>query len=633
MFSILRTACSRLVGALAIALSIAGCGGGGDSTSSGGDMNKGQLTLTPSTLTFDVAETDDSVAQMVALKLPDGTDFVGLTETSANPAWVGWHFESGAMRITVHPRELTPGTHTTTLDLCAPDSFGDCVDTAPLSVNVTVREAPIVTPASYQLQRVALADEPTTFSVPLDARHATWTLASDQAWLVPVQASVADARSAAFTVDSRALAAGQHTAHVQMQSSSGATLMLGVELDLAAWVINVDPITTTLSTIAGKPSSAISGIGVGSNGTSQPIAVAAKQDWLKVSLTSYGYDGRIDIHAEPPATMAPGEYTGQIEITAGQGATAITRSVDVNLSVSALQLAPSVARIDKSMVSGKPSLAAWIEQVSNLGTSVPWSATADQPWVRITQTWSGRLEVVLDPPATLPEGVNSATITIVAEVSGTPVTMQVPVALTLEHPRYAPSVASIDLTAVNGASIGWTFVASQTNLPSDATLTYSASAPWITFNTTSPTLGSNTGIGVDPRTLASGSYSGTVTATVTYGSFTTTATIPVSLTLTPATLDVIAYANNAGTATNPPTQYLGHALSWGVYDRDVTWTTSTPWLVLSPATTSRQSDRVTASMSPTAGLAPGTYAAEVTATAQVNGDVLTKTFTFNLTLN
>ncbi len=625
------SASSRLVGALAIAVSIAGCGGGGG-TSSGGDMNKGQLTLATSTLNFNVLETDDSVAQMVGVTLPDGTDFVGLTETSADPSWAGYNFESNAMRITVHPRELTPGTHTTKFDFCAPNSFGECVDTTSLNVNVNVREAPITTPASHALKRVAMADGPTTFSVALDARHASWTLESDKAWLVPVQSNVANARSAAFVVDSRTLTPGPHTAVVQMRSSSGASQALRVELELAAWTITASPITTTLSTIAGAPSGTITNFVVTSNATdAQPITVTARQDWLVLDPVR---SNSFDIRAEPGAAMPPGNYIGQIDITFGQGAASISGSVDVNLVVSALSFAPSIARIDESLMVGKPSLKTLIRQVSNLGRTVPWSATADQPWVKITANapFSSDLEVVIDPPSGLAEGSHAATITIVADVGGVPVTMQVPVGLTLAHPRYAPSLASIDVTSVNGVTILGTFVAAVTNLPSDATLSYTSSVPWITFSRPSLSVNENVGVGFAPFTLASGSYSGVVTATVTYGSFTTSATIPVSLTLTPATLSIIDFRNTAGTTASPPTQMVKHEIT-DVFGRTVTWSTSTPWLVLSRTTTSTNTDTVVASMSPTAGLAPGTHAAEITATTQVNGDLLTKTFVFNLVLN
>jgi hypothetical protein len=619
---------------LSAVLTLAGlvaCGGGG------GDTGKGTLDVSPSTLTFDVVEGSPSTQQTVGLKLPSGTDFVGLTKTSAYPAWIKQTFQANTMKITVDPSQLAPGTRSVTLDLCAPDTFGGCVDTAPLTVNVNVREVPIVTPASYSLRRTALADQPVTFEVPLDARHVSWSIASDSPWVTPVSATVAAARSARFTVDSRALAAGQHSARLKMTQPGGASQVLAVQLDLVAWAITVAPVPFALSTIAGKASSTISSLAISHNANdAQAITVTPKRDWLKLKLLSYGNTATMDIHAEPSATMTAGNYAGQIDVTVGQGATSLTRSVDVQLVLSALNFAPSMARIDAALLAGVPSMTYAVSQVSNLGALVPWAATADRPWIKITPNAStGQLQVVLDPPLALAAGAYSGNVTIVADVGGTPLTMQVPVGMTLTTPSYAPSLSSITSIRAIGSSNGVVFLGSVTNLPAEAVLTYTSSVPWITIGTSPARLDTATRVVLATDTLTSGTHAGEIVARVTHGNYSKTSVIPVTQTLTPATLTIADGGNFTGTAgsASMPAQMVSAELSpFEVLPTDVQWSTTTPWLVLSQ-TTSRSGIRIMASMNPAAGLGAGAHVASVTATTRVGGDVLTKTFAFRLVLN
>lgn len=604
---------------------IVACGGGG------GDTGKGTLDVSPSTLNFEVVEGSPSTSQIAALKLPSGSDFVGLTKGSAKPAWVGFAFQNGAMRITVLPFRLVPGTYSVTLDLCATDPFGDCVDTAPLNVNLVVREAPIVTPASYSMKRTAIADLPVNFDVPLDARHASWTITSDAPWVTPVLATVANARSVRFAVDSRSLAPGRHTARVQMASSAGAQQVLSVELDLAAWAISVAPLPSNLSTIAGKPSGSITSVAISHNANdSHAITVTPQQDWLKVSMINYGNTAAMSIHAEPSAAMTPGNYIGQIAVKAGQGATSLTTTVDVPLVLSALNFAASIARIDATLVAGAPSLPTRIEQISNLGGKVAWTGTADRDWIKITRNYFGDLQVVLDPPLSLAAGAHSGTITIIADIGGTPRTLQVAVGLTVITPTYAPSLTSISSTRMIGTG-HQEFIASLTNLPATgATLTYTSSVPWITFRAGTHRLDTPTAVSLQSSLLQSGTYTGTITATATYGSFTATSIIPVTQTLTPASLDILSLRNSTGTGGSMPTIQLKASLSPDLPSTTARWSTTTPWLLL--PTSSETGVTILASMNAAAGLTAGTHRANVTAVAQVDGDVLTTTFTFDLVL-
>ena len=330
--------------------------------------------------------------------------------------------------------------------------------------------------------------------------------------------------------------------------------------------------------------------------------------------------------------MTPGNYIGQIVVRAGQGATSLTTTVDVPLALSALNFAASVTRIDATLVAGAPSLPTRIEQISNLGGKVAWTGTADRDWIKITPNFFGDLQVVLDPPLSLAAGAHSGTITIIADIGGTPRTLQVAVGLTVITPTYAPSLTSISSTRMIGTG-HQEFLNSVTNLAAtSATLTYTSSVPWITFGATTPRLNTPTSVNLQSNLLPSGTHTGQITATATYGSYTATSIIPVTQTLTPATLAIISIRNSPGTAGGSmPLIQLKAVLPNALPPTTALWSTTTPWLII-PA--SSQTDTIIgASMSAAAGLPAGTHSATVTATTRVGVEDLTATFTFNLVLN
>ncbi len=233
----------------------------------------------------------------------------------------------------------------------------------------------------------------------------------------------------------------------------------------------------------------------------------------------------------------------------------------------------------------------------------------------------------------------------VATVTGGGVTKKLPVSITVtKGDPTVPStgtVPSIGLAPGNlsfSGTVGGTNPSAKSISVSNSgggTLTWTASdnAAWLTLT---PAAGTNSGTlatSVNLTGLAAGTYSGTITIAA---SGAANKTLPVSLTVNPATTTTspviglgqtsLAFTGTAG-GTNPATQSVTVA---NAGTGTLTWTASdnAAWLTLTPAA-GTNSGTLAASVNLT-GLAAGTYSGTITIAA--NG-AASKTLPVSLTVN
>ncbi|MFN7919857.1 MAG: hypothetical protein U0Q16_07150 [Bryobacteraceae bacterium] len=272
------------------------------------------------------------------------------------------------------------------------------------------------------------------------------------------------------------------------------------------------------------------------------------------------------------ASLDPGTYTAQIDITDG-GAANSPSSIPVTVTVTAppLYLSVSPATLTFTALQGGANPAAQSVAIANLGNgSLGWTATSNQTWLTASPS-NGTA------PSNVSVGVSTAGLAA-GTYNGT-VTVTAPGA-----PNSPKTIAvTLNVAAVSPASLTFNGAGTQTVTVTGLTgWTATSSQPWLTIT---PSANSFTAT-ASTNGLAGGTY----TATITVGPL----TIPVTLNV-PAVSPSSLTFNGAGTQTVTVTGLT----NW-------TATSDQPWLTITP---SANSFTATAS---TTGLAGGTYSATIT---------------------
>jgi hypothetical protein len=133
-------------------------------------------------------------------------------------------------------------------------------------------------------------------------------------------------------------------------------------------------------------------------------ATATGGGWLRANSRAgtVGYIGTtVDLSADR-AGLTGGTYQGTVTLGATVYGTFVTRSIPVVLNLEAKRLVPAARGIGLSSWPGRSVLSRTIAISSSTDRSdIPWSASADQPWLSVTPsgTTGGSLTVVADPSA------------------------------------------------------------------------------------------------------------------------------------------------------------------------------------------------------------------------------------------
>ena len=252
-----------------------------------------------------------------------------------------------------------------------------------------------------------------------------------------------------------------------------------------------------------------------------------------------------------------------------------------------------------------------------------WAATAGSSWLQISPA-SGTISTEQDTisvqvnPLGFSAGTYSSAFTIaITGRNGGIQTATIPVTFTVSAAPVPPvigaSPTSLSFTATQGGANPAAQAVSISNT-GGGTLTWSASdsVPWLTLSPASGTGNGAMTLTVTTGTLATGSYSGTITLAATGAP---SVTIPVTFTVAAASTisaspTSLSYAATQGGA-NPSSQTVTVTNTGGT----LTWTASgnATWLSLTPASGSG-TGTLTAGVN-TAGLAAGTYTGTITVAA------------------
>ncbi len=475
-------------------------------------------------------------------------------------------------------------------------------------------------------------------------RTRNWTVNASAPWIsvTPSSGTIATEQDQiTVSVNATGLSAGSYTSTVVIATESFkgrlVKTIVPVSLSLtqsstATPTIRLSPAALSFSGIAGSANPAAQLLSLtNSSGGTLSWSLSDNATWLTLSTASGMTTTETDsIAASVNLTgLAAGTYTAAITVSAS-GATNSPQIIPVSLTVTAASTATpviglSVSSLAFSGTAGGVNPAAQSFTISNTGAgTLTWSARANAGWISSISPLNGTNNSTVTIGVSL-AGLAAGTYNASITVGATGATVRtIPVSLTV-NPASTSATPAIGISASSltfGGTAGGVNPAAQSFTVSNTgtgTLAWTASdnAAWLTL---SPATGTNTGTvsaTVNLAGLTAGTYSGTITAAATGA---TSRTIPVSLTVNPATtatpiiglsLASLTYAGTAGGA-NPAAQTFTVSNTGA---GTLTWTAgdSASWLTLTPAT-GTNTGTVTASVS-LAGLAAGTYSGTITVSA------------------
>ncbi len=256
-----------------------------------------------------------------------------------------------------------------------------------------------------------------------------------------------------------------------------------------------------------------------------------------------------------------------------------------------------------------------------------WTVDSRSPWIKLSGkdgSGNGGFTVSYNL-AGMPAGIHSGDI-VVTGSDGQKITL--PVRVELLASSFSIDRGEIYLNAINGAPIPGELI--KFNLDQGAT-TWSTSTnqPWLSMTPSGGSTPGVTTLNVNPSVgkLASGTHSGALTISAPNA---TTRSVPVTLNLTPATLSTSAATLTLGGPLGRDVDQAALTLNLNTMTNGYPWTFSAlpAWLAASATsgTVTQAGTRVTFS-SNRAQVPVGSSSAALTATATVNGDILTAPLT------
>lgn len=378
---------------LGLALTLAACGGGGGGSDGGGGGSNFSVTLDRSSIELNMDYGSSVPFTQVRATgsgtLPATLYASAIVEgTGIDPAIIGL-FSGNQATFTMQPAPgLRPGVYTGRVLLLACSDVG-CVNRiggTPLAVSyrVTVRAMLRAEPSALfevtpggtptqQRVRITLPEGASSFSiVNLDA--APWLRSRTEG--EDLVLDFLPWRSGYYGVSLDILAGGSR---IPLPINYQVVMPAGGERDLA-----VEPRTLTLSTTEGASSDA-RGVDVTPaswSGGTQPVASVRYADggptgWLSVSAGGSGVSVRA--HA---ASLSQGSYAATLVFTPAAPATAI--EVPVALSVGPGLVRPADWPIALFAETGVAALEGQAAVQVAQGADVAWTATSNQPWLRLT---------------------------------------------------------------------------------------------------------------------------------------------------------------------------------------------------------------------------------------------------------
>lgn len=320
------------------------------------------------------------------------------------------------------------------------------------------------------------------------------------------------------------------------------------------------------------------------------------------------------------ATTTATLYAAAID-SFGGGTGTLQQAITVTAAAAKPTLGVSPSTLSFNYQSGGTVPGAQTITTSSSGAALSYTTSTSASWLTATPSGTTPTGISVSvSPQSLSAGTYTGTVTITATgASNSPQTVAVTLNVTAAaQPTLTVAPANLSFAYQTGGS---TPAAQTVNVTGSSTLTYSAaaSATWLTVTPASGGTPGSLSVGVNPASLAAGTYTGSVTVTASGASNSpqkVSVTLTVSsgstgnaaLNISPGTVSFTYPAGSTATGTqNLSITSSGSALSITAAASGGSWLTVTPASGSTPATL-----KVSAN---TSGLAAGTYKGTITITS------------------
>ena len=368
------------------------------------------------------------------------------------------------------------------------------------------------------------------------------------------------------------------------------------------------------STFSTPPQSLVVSGTPGSSFTLSPLTTTGGT-WLNVDTTAtiIGITGYTTVSVSiNSAGLAAGLYTGSIAVGSSNGA----QTVPVNLTITGSPVLgySFAAQQPVTFYPGNTGIIQTIYLVSSDNSHVPFSVTPSAPWIVATPgtaTTPASIAITISNQG-LASGLNAGSVTIAGSFGNNP--MQVPILINAASSGITVTPTSLAFTGAAGGVAPPSQTLTLASTVATA-FTTSTTASWLTVSPTSGTAPGTLTVGINPASLAAGTYNGTVTIS----SGGVNQNVPVTFTLSAGTGNItlspvsLVFAYTLG-GTAPSTQGIQVAsnISGTNFTAAASTQTGGAWLAVSPSTGSAPTN-LTIAVNP-ANLGAANYAGTITVT-------------------
>jgi len=482
-----------LAAAVMLSLVLSGCGGGGSSASFDPSTASG-LSVSPGSVGFAAVHNGalppPQSLQIVISRQDAFYLEVGYPLSVTPPTWLTQNptvSGVGANRTVtggVITTNMAPGTYTTTLRIAIQDFNRSVLAYRDVPVSYTITTAPLAaSPTTLSFLQVIGSPAPGSQTVTVMGDIANWTTAADQSWIGVTPNSGPGGSAVSVSVDPSGLAPNIYTGTVTF-SSGGKTAAVAVSLSVALPDFQTNLTSLAFSGVNGAtlPAQSLS-IGL-NNGAPINWNAASGDTWLVLSRTSGTQSDPLGVSVNAAnGPLASGTYNSTITLTGSVGGRALTRTINVSLTLTKPAFLPSSSSLSFSGVNGATLPPQSLGIGVSSGTTTAWNAASSAPWLVLDKT-SGTTADALGVsvnPATVPlaSGVYNSTVTLTGAINGDTLTKTVAIALSLTKATLTVSPASVTFGGSNGRDLSAVPVQLSLNTGANAFAWTSSASPFV----------------------------------------------------------------------------------------------------------------------------------------------------------
>ncbi len=364
------------------------------------------ILVVPSTLTFNIQQGGTRPPDQT-LSLSGATggalSFTALGAASLLSVTPGFGTTPATLSVGVSTTSLSPGTYNTSIAVAAAGTSG--VITVPVTVNVTPGTTLTVSPSSLVFRDAT----PQLLTVTGGGNvHFTVSVLSSANWLTVNPLGGDTPATLSVSANLNGLTTGSYNGVITLQPTGGPAVNVSVSLIVPPpATLDANPKTVTFTHLAGSElPEPFRQIIVATSGGPVNFTALADQPWIALNPASGTAPGTIGISVTP-SRLAPGSYTGKVQLTPGP-------AITVNLTVAPPIPSPAAVTNAASFATGPVSPG---EFVTLFGTGIGPTTPAG---LRLTP--SGLVDTQLGDTRVLFDGTPAPLV----YVSGTQVSAIVP---------------------------------------------------------------------------------------------------------------------------------------------------------------------------------------------------------------